>query len=80
MEFQFANLSEFLTMGGHGIFVWVSYLMTFLALVGMAIYPRIARRRLQSELLRQQKNAQRRRRAVSERTATKAPDLAKEPA
>ncbi|WHI47898.1 heme exporter protein CcmD [Microbulbifer sp. VAAF005] len=80
MGFQFANLADFLTMDGHGVFVWVSYAVTFLSLAGMALYPYIARRGLKAELVRQQKIAQRRRQAVSERTVTTKKETAEEPA
>ncbi|WP_444930473.1 heme exporter protein CcmD [Microbulbifer sp. SSSA002] len=80
MEFQFANLAEFLAMNGHGAYVWVSYAVTFLCLAAMAFYPFIARRGLQAELARQQKLAQRRRQVVSERTQAKEKETAEEPA
>ncbi|WNO07705.1 heme exporter protein CcmD [Teredinibacter sp. KSP-S5-2] len=41
LVFQFHSLSDLLTMKGHGFYVWVSYLATFLGLGYLAIQPKI---------------------------------------
>ncbi|MFA0811807.1 heme exporter protein CcmD [Microbulbifer epialgicus] len=74
MQFQFSSFADFLVMDGHGVYVWVSYAITFAALAAMALYPWLTRRRLQRELQHQQRIAQRRRkvkegRQVVEETA-----------
>lgn len=67
MQFQFSSFADFMAMDGHGIFVWVSYAITFSALAAMALYPLLTRRRLQRELQHQQRIAKRRRRMKEER-------------
>ena len=39
MSFQFENLADFMTMSGHGAFVWASYGATFLALLALVWFP-----------------------------------------
>ncbi|WP_226647644.1 heme exporter protein CcmD [Microbulbifer variabilis] len=73
MQFQFANFAEFLAMDGHGIYVWVCFAATFAALAALALYPSLARRRLQRELHNQQRIAQRRRRAKTQQTDMEEP-------
>ncbi|GAA5442173.1 hypothetical protein Misp06_00342 [Microbulbifer sp. NBRC 101763] len=73
MEFQFSSFADFLAMDGHGIFVWISYAVTFAALAAMALYPRLARRRLQRELQHQQRISQRRQKVKAARQAVKEP-------
>ncbi|WKD50953.1 heme exporter protein CcmD [Microbulbifer spongiae] len=69
MQFQFSSFAEFLAMDGHGIYVWISYVVTFAALAALALYPRITRRRIQRELQRQQRIVQRRCKVNNERIA-----------
>lgn len=33
MNFQFSNFNDFLTMNGHGSFVWACYGITFLCII-----------------------------------------------
>jgi len=67
MQFQFTSFAEFMAMDGHGIYVWASYAITFAALAAMALFPQLARRRLQRELQHQQRIAKRRRKVKEER-------------
>ncbi|WP_299947390.1 heme exporter protein CcmD [uncultured Microbulbifer sp.] len=69
MQFQFSSFADFLMMDGHGIYVWISYAVTFAALTALALYPWITRRRIQRELQRQQRIVQRRRKVTKERMA-----------
>lgn len=69
MEFQFAGLAGFLAMNGHGPYVWIAYGVTFLALAGLVVQPRLRRRRLQVELKRQQRIQQRRQSVEKKRVA-----------
>lgn len=39
-------MSEFLHMGGHGLYVWLAYGISFAALAILALRPLAARRRL----------------------------------
>jgi len=43
-------MSEFLSMGGHGAYIWPSYAVFLLALIGDALAPRLRLRRVQREL------------------------------
>ena len=55
IQFQFDSLNEFLSMSGHGPFVWACYLIALLLLVALAIGPLFHRRRfmqVQKRLLR----------------------------
>ena len=38
-------MSEFLAMGGHGLYVWLAYGISFTVLVGLGLRPIVARRR-----------------------------------
>lgn len=40
-------MSEFLHMGGHGLYVWLAYGISFAALAILALRPVLARRRLE---------------------------------
>lgn len=35
----FDNLHDLFFMAGHGVYVWASYVITFIALAGLIIYP-----------------------------------------
>ncbi len=43
-------MSEFFSMGGHGSYIWASYAVFVLALIGDALAPRLRLRRVQHEL------------------------------
>lgn len=45
-EFQFDSLSDFLAMGGHGVFVWGSYLAFFAVVFWSVWQPRVERKRI----------------------------------
>lgn len=53
MNFQFESLNDFMTMNGHGVFVWVSYLVTFLALMLLVIIPIMQKKQMRQQLKRQ---------------------------
>ena len=40
------DVSEFLHMGGHGLYVWLAYGLSFAVLASLAARPMLARRRL----------------------------------
>ncbi|SDZ76287.1 heme exporter protein CcmD [Microbulbifer marinus] len=73
MQFQFAGFADFMAMEGHGIYVWISYGVTFALLASLAAFPLLRRRQLQRELQRQQRIQQRRRQAENGRKATTEP-------
>ncbi len=43
-------MSEFFAMDGHGVYIWSSYAVFLLILVGDALAPRLRLRRVQREL------------------------------
>ena len=48
----FDSFADFLSMNGHGVYVWSAYGITLLVLAGNLLYPLFARRRfLQEESL-----------------------------
>ena len=55
MMFQFDTLMDFLQMGGHGMYVWLSYAATLLALLLLAFSPTIQQRRFIIQQKRQQR-------------------------
>ncbi|WP_346839615.1 heme exporter protein CcmD [Microbulbifer sp. SAOS-129_SWC] len=60
MQFQFASFSDFLAMGGHGIYVWIAYGVSFVALAVLALQPLLRRRQLRRELAQRERIYQRR--------------------
>ncbi|HBD12159.1 MAG TPA: heme exporter protein CcmD [Porticoccaceae bacterium] len=47
LAFQFDNLSGFLTMGGHGVYVWTAYAVSLVVLSMLVVAPlRRSRKRL----------------------------------
>lgn len=42
---QFDSFADFLAMGGHGVFVWAVYALTFAVLTGLALSPLMKKRR-----------------------------------
>lgn len=51
MKFQFDSFLDFLTMAGHGPYVWSCYAITFAFMLYLAIGPSIRRR----QFIREQK-------------------------
>ncbi|MGQ0800928.1 MAG: heme exporter protein CcmD [Pseudomarimonas sp.] len=43
-------MSDFFAMGGHGVYIWSSYAVFLLALIGDALAPRLRLRRVRREL------------------------------
>ncbi|MFG6159139.1 heme exporter protein CcmD [Halomonas sp. 1390] len=56
----FDSLSAFLAMGGHGIYVWASWGLTGLLLIGVVVHARAERRALLRDLRRRARREQRR--------------------
>lgn len=54
MQFQFENISAFLTMSGHGPYVWACYGITWASLIYLALSPILRRKSLLLQLKRQQ--------------------------
>ena len=52
--FQFDSLSAFVAMGGHGFYIWLSYLFTALVMVWLVATPLLRKNRLFHALKRQQ--------------------------
>ena len=61
MKFQFENLDAFLTMGGHGPFVWASYVLVYIIIIYLTLSPLLAKKaflKQQKKLLQLQKSSQ----------------------
>jgi heme exporter protein D len=52
-DFQFGSVADFVTMGGHGVFVWSAYGITVFALIGLAIRPMLRKRKFLAALHKQ---------------------------
>ena len=63
MNSYFHNISEFIAMGGHGSYVWTSWLITTLGIVTLIILSRNQRRAtfrdIHTQQARQQQRSQR---------------------
>ncbi|HIC8840172.1 MULTISPECIES: heme exporter protein CcmD [Aeromonas] len=60
---HFASFSDFLAMGGYAFYVWLSFGLTLLCLVGIIISTRMKTRRLFNELRSKQARESRRKAA-----------------
>lgn len=58
MQFQFDNLAEFFNMAGHGPYVWMCYLITFIAIGYLLISPIRTQKKLLQSYKRQEQVAQ----------------------
>ena len=61
MKFQFDSLDAFLTMGGHGTFVWTSYAIVYTILIFLTLSPVLSKKtflKQQKKLLQLQKKSQ----------------------
>lgn len=45
----FNSVSEFLAMGGHGLYVWLSYGLGLVVIIANLILPKLSRNRLLAE-------------------------------
>ena len=58
---QFETMSEFITMDGHGLYVWLSYGIGVSIIVGNLVFPLFKRKELMKSLarrLRRENNTQ----------------------
>ena len=60
---HFASFSDFLAMGGYAFYVWLSFGLTLLCLVGIVISTRLKTRSLMGELRNKQAREARRKAA-----------------
>lgn len=61
MKFQFESLDAFLTMGGHGAFVWASYILVYVIIIYLTLSPLLSKKaflKQQKKLLQLQQNSQ----------------------
>ena len=70
MQFQFSSFADFLTMSGHGVYVWIAYGVSFAALALLALQPVVRRRQLQRDLVRLQRIQTRRQNRTPDHTET----------
>lgn len=72
MNSGFANLADFLAMGGHGFYVWLAYGIGLLVFLVLLLEPSLRRRqlrqRLQAYYRREQLDAQAADAAMNERS------------
>lgn len=57
---HFSSLSDFLAMGGYGFYVWLSFGLSWLSLIGIIVSTRLKRRSLLEELRNKQARESRR--------------------
>lgn len=53
--FQFESINEFIQMGGHGPYVWASYLISSIVLVWLVVNPIQRKRKLMQEVARERR-------------------------
>jgi heme exporter protein D len=61
MRFQFESLDAFLTMKGHGPYVWACYILVYAILIYLTLSPVLSKKvflKQQKKLLTLQKNSQ----------------------
>lgn len=54
MNFQFNSFAELINMNGHGSYVWASYGITFVVIIGLILYSRGQRGSLLKQINTQQ--------------------------
>ncbi len=55
MKFQFETFADFLSMNGHGAYVWAAYAITFISLVYLLLSPVLQKK----AFIKQQRKMQR---------------------
>ena len=55
MNFQFQSLADFISMDGHGSYVWSCYLFTLLILAVLMYWPRLKKQHLMVQMRRQRR-------------------------
>jgi len=55
VDVSFESFSEFLSMGGHGLYVWLSYALGVVIILSNLVAPLRAGKRLQAQLARRLK-------------------------
>lgn len=59
MKFQFESAADFISMSGHGPYVWACYAITAACLAYLVVSPLLKRRSLMAEIKRQSRIAER---------------------
>ncbi|WP_299593528.1 heme exporter protein CcmD [uncultured Microbulbifer sp.] len=73
MQFQFENFASFLTMNGHGPYVWAAYGVAVMVLVALVVAPLLRQKKLRKEFSRQLRQEEARHRAAAQRKAQSEP-------
>lgn len=60
MQFRFDSFADFITMSGHGPYIWACYTALLIALVTIVLKPIMKTRSVRLEIKHQQQIAQRR--------------------
>lgn len=53
--FQFDSFNEFVQMGGHGPYVWASYVISLAVLAWLIVSPLLRKRKLVQEVVRERR-------------------------
>ncbi|XQW84445.1 heme exporter protein CcmD [Thalassotalea piscium] len=51
---QFSNLNDFIAMGNHGFYVWLSFGITFLLLFGLIYFSKVKDKQTKQNILKRQ--------------------------
>jgi len=51
-------MADFFHMGGHGVFVWSSYAVTFIVMLSIFLWPVFSKKALFAKLIKNQKRQQ----------------------
>lgn len=65
----FDSFTDFIAMGGYGLYVWLSFFLSFVVLAGVALETLVAKRQLMNKSRQLQKRQQRLARRTENRTA-----------
>jgi heme exporter protein D len=60
---QFSTLNEFIAMGGHGLYVWMAFGITFAVAILMLLIPMLKKRKIKRDIIQRKAFA-----AVNERS------------
>jgi heme exporter protein D len=58
MKFQFESFADFMTMSGHGPYVWAAYAITFAGLIFLLVNPLLQKKALLKQQQKLRKLAQ----------------------
>jgi heme exporter protein D len=71
---HFESLQEFLAMGGYAFYVWISFAVTFISMLILALHSKWDSRKLMQDVLTEQKRIQRMKVARQKHSSRKVDD------